>query len=44
MLKLKKNIIAAREKECVFCDGVVYKIKTRIGIIYQYSKCGSLYK
>ncbi|WP_347501141.1 hypothetical protein [Romboutsia sp. 1001216sp1] len=41
---MKKNIIAARENKCKFCDGTVYKLKTSKGIFYQCSCCGSLCK
>ncbi|WP_199533664.1 hypothetical protein [Romboutsia maritimum] len=35
----KTKILGAYEKSCPVCGGVVYKLKTSIGTIYQ-CKCG----
>ncbi|CEP79267.1 Uncharacterised protein [[Clostridium] sordellii] len=38
------NILGAREKKCIHCDGVVYKLKTKLGVFYQCSNCGCMHK
>lgn len=39
-----KNILGARENKCPICDGIVYKLKTKLGIFYQCSNCGCMHK
>lgn len=44
MAKKKLKIMGAYEKNCPMCDGIVYKLLTGLGIIYQCQKCGCTYE
>lgn len=44
-MKLRKaKILGAYENKCVHCRGIVYKLKTSLGIIYQCKICGCTYR
>lgn len=34
------QILAAKSESCDMCKGIVYKLKTTAGILYQCSSCG----
>lgn len=38
------KMLGAKEGMCKHCDGIVYKLRTKLGVLYQCSKCGCLHK
>lgn len=44
MAKKKLKIIGAYENACPLCDGIVYRLSTGLGIIYQCKNCGCTYE
>lgn len=40
---MKAKILGAYANKCEMCNGVMYKLKTKMGIVYQ-CKCGNTYR
>lgn len=44
MAKKKLKIIGAYENACPLCDGIVYRLSTGLGILFQCKNCGCTYQ
>jgi len=44
MAKKKLKIMGAYENACPTCEGIVYKLSTRLGILFQCKNCGCTYQ